>query len=112
MKYIVLTTKHHDGFCLWDTKLTDYNIMNTPFHRDVTKELAEACRQARDCRSAPTIRSATGGIPITRSAVPAARSQKPAPNMERYNQYLKNQLAELIKNYGPLGILWFDGEWE
>ena len=45
MKYIVLTTKHHDGFCLWDTKLTDYNIMNTPFHRDVVKELAAACKK-------------------------------------------------------------------
>ena len=47
MKYIVLTTKHHDGFCLWDTKLTDYNIMHTPFHRDVVKELAAACKKPR-----------------------------------------------------------------
>jgi len=45
MKYIVLTAKHHDGFCLWDTKLTDYNIMNTPFKRDVVKELAAACQK-------------------------------------------------------------------
>ena len=46
MKYIVLTTKHHDGFCLWDTKQTDYNIMNSPFHRDVVKELSAACKRA------------------------------------------------------------------
>src|SRR6478752_6454191 len=46
MKYIVLTAKHHDGFCLWDTKQTDYNIMNTPFHRDVVKELSAACKKA------------------------------------------------------------------
>ena len=45
MKYVVLTTKHHDGFCLWDTKQTDHNIMTSPFHRDVTKELAIACRK-------------------------------------------------------------------
>ena len=45
MKYIVLTTKHHDGFCLWDTKQTDYNIMNSPFHRDVVKELSAACKR-------------------------------------------------------------------
>ncbi len=45
MKYIVLTTKHHDGFCLWDTKLTDYNIMHTPFHRDVVKELADSLQE-------------------------------------------------------------------
>lgn len=45
MKYIVLTAKHHDGFCLWDTKTTDYNIMNTPFGRDVVKELSEECKK-------------------------------------------------------------------
>jgi alpha-L-fucosidase len=46
MKYLVLTTKHHDGFCLWDTKQTDFNIMRSPFGRDMTKELAEACKRA------------------------------------------------------------------
>ena len=45
MGYILFLTKHHDGFCLWDTKQTDYNIMNSPFKRDVVKELAEACRK-------------------------------------------------------------------
>lgn len=45
MKYIVLTAKHHDGFCLWDTQFTDYNIMNSPFKRDVVKELSDACKK-------------------------------------------------------------------
>ena len=45
MKYIILTTKHHDGFCLWNTRQTDFNIMNSPLHRDVVKELAEACKK-------------------------------------------------------------------
>jgi alpha-L-fucosidase len=45
MKYIVFTSKHHDGFCNWDTKYNDYNIMNSPFKRDVMAELAEACRK-------------------------------------------------------------------
>lgn len=45
MRYIVLTTKHHDGFCLWDTKQTDHNIMRTPFKRDVVKELSAACKK-------------------------------------------------------------------
>jgi len=45
MKYMVFTTKHHDGFCMFDTKQTDYNVMNSPFGRDVVKELAEACRK-------------------------------------------------------------------
>ena len=45
MKYLVFTTKHHDGFCMFDTQETDFNIMHSPFGRDVVKELAEACRQ-------------------------------------------------------------------
>ena len=45
VKYIVLTTKHHDGFCLWDTQLTDYNIMKGPFKRDVVRELSDACKK-------------------------------------------------------------------
>jgi alpha-L-fucosidase len=45
MKYLVLTSKHHDGFCLWDTKQTDYSITHTPFKRDILRELAEACKK-------------------------------------------------------------------
>ena len=111
MKYIVLTTKHHDGFCLWDTKLTDYNIMNTPFHRDVTRELADACRQQGIvfCTYHSVCDWRHPDYPL---GSPGGKSQKPDANMDRYNQYLKGQLTELLKNYGPLGVLWFDGEWE
>ncbi|MHC4406089.1 MAG: alpha-L-fucosidase, partial [Planctomycetota bacterium] len=45
MKYLVITSKHHDGFCLWDSKLTDYDMMSTPFQRDVLKELSDACER-------------------------------------------------------------------
>ena len=45
MKYIVFTSKHHDGFCMWDTRYSDHNIMNSPFKRDVMKELSEACKK-------------------------------------------------------------------
>ena len=108
---LVLTSKHHDGFCLWDSKQTDYNIMNTPFHRDVVKELAAACR-------------AEGIVFCTYHSIcdwhhpdyplgsPGGKNRKPSPDMDRYNSYLKLQVKELIQNYGPLGIMWFDGEWE
>ncbi len=111
MKYIVLTTKHHDGFCLWDTKLTDYNIMNTPFHRDVTRELADACRRQGIvfCAYHSICDWRHPDYPL---GSPGGKSPKPDGNMDRYNQYLKGQLTELLKNYGPLGVLWFDGEWE
>ena len=45
MKYVVFTTKHHSGFCIWDTKTTGFNVMNTPFHRDITKEIIDAFRK-------------------------------------------------------------------
>ncbi len=78
MKYIVFTSKHHDGFCMFDTKQTDHNIMNSPFHRDVCKELSEACKR-RASASAPITRSATGTILISRSPAPAARSSARSP---------------------------------
>jgi alpha-L-fucosidase len=111
MKYMVFTSKHHDGFCMWATKHTDYNIMRSPFGRDVVKELAEACRKQGllFCLYHSICDWRHPDYPL---GSPGGRSQKPAPNMERYTTYLKSQLAELIDNYGPLGILWFDGEWE
>jgi alpha-L-fucosidase len=106
MKYMVLTTKHHDGFCLWDTRQTDYNIMNSPFGRDVVKELAEACKK--------------GGIgfgtyystcdwhhpdfPLTS---PGGKVKRETHNLDRYTEYLKAQTRELL-SYGPLFTLWYD----
>src|ERR1051325_1349994 len=111
MKYLVFTSKHHDGFCLWDTKFTDYNIMNTPFGRDVMKELAGACRKQGIvfCTYHSICDWRHPDYPL---GSPGGKSQKPAPNLDRYNDYLKGQVTELIRNYGPLGVMWFDGEWE
>ena len=111
MKYLVLTSKHHDGFCLWDSRYTDYDIMNTPFGRDVIKELSAACRKEGIvfCTYHSICDWRHPDYPL---GSPGGKSQKPSPNMDRYNTYLKNQVAELVHNYGPLGILWFDGEWE
>jgi alpha-L-fucosidase len=107
MKYIVLTTKHHDGFCLFDTKQTDYNIMNSPFHRDVVKELSDACR--RHGLAFGTYYSVVDWHnPDHPHGSPGGRTLKPHPNLDRYEQYLKAQVAELIHNYGPLLVLWFD----
>jgi len=111
MKYLVFTTKHHDGFCNWDTKQTDYNILQTPFGRDVVKELATACR-AEGITFCAYHSICDWRHPDYPLGSPGGRTEKPQPNMDRYNAYLKSQLAELLQNYGPLGILWFDGEWE
>lgn len=111
MKYLVLTSKHHDGFCLWDTQFTDYNIMNAPFGRDVVKELSEACRKQGIifCTYHSICDWRHPDYPL---GSPGGKTQKAAPNLDRYNDYLKRQVAELIQNYGPLGVMWFDGEWE
>ncbi len=111
MRYIVITSKHHDGFCLWDSNLTDYDIMATPFQRDVLKELADACRAegVRFCfyHSIMDWHHPDWG---TRRAWHDRATG--TPDMDRYVPYLKGQLKELLTGYDPLGILWFDGEWE
>ncbi len=108
MRYIVLTTKHHDGFCLWDTKQTDYNIMNSPFKRDVTKELAAACKRQGIAFGAyySTCDWHHEDFPLTSSA--EGRVRRATSNLDRYTDYLKAQITELINNYGPLWTLWFD----
>jgi alpha-L-fucosidase len=107
MKYIVLTTKHHDGFCLWDTKQTDYNIMHTPFKRDVTRELAEACKKQGIAFGVyySTCDWHHPDFPVTS---PGGKTIRETSNLDRYTDYLKAQISELLKNYGPLCTLWFD----
>ncbi len=111
MKYLVLTSKHHDGFCLWPSKYTDYHIGNTPFKRDVMRELADACKKhgIQFCTYHSICDWHHPDYPL---GSPGGSTKKPHPNMPRYFQYLKNQTKEIIDNYGPLGIMWFDGEWE
>ena len=107
MKYIVLTTKHHDGFCLWDTKETDYNIMNTPFGRDVTKELSDACRRAGLAFGAyySTCDWHHPDFPLTS---PGGKTPRATHDLDRYTDYMKAQSRELLVNYGPLLCLWHD----
>jgi len=112
VKYITITTKHHDGFCLFDSKQTDYDIMSTPFKRDVMKELAEACkREGITMCWYHSIMDWHHPDYLPRRNWEKNRSTEGA-NYDRYVAYLKNQLKELTTNYGQIGVLWFDGEWE
>jgi alpha-L-fucosidase len=101
MKYIVVTTKHHDGFCLFDSQFTDYDVMSTPFQRDIMKELSDAAR-----RQGITI---CWYYSIMDWHHPDAQSPESWP---RYVEVMKGQLKELLTNYGRIGVLWFDGEWD
>jgi len=114
MKYIVITSKHHDGFCMWDSKLTDYDIVDTtPFERDVLQELSQACKKhgVRLCfyHSIMDWHHPDAQAPFYPNYNDTKRSN---PDFDRYVEYyMKPQLKELIQDYGPLGVMWFDGEW-
>jgi alpha-L-fucosidase len=112
MKYITITTKHHDGFCLFDSKYTDFDIMTTPFKRDIMKELSEACRiEGIKICWYHSIMDWHHPDYLPRRDWEKTRSTEGA-NYDRYVQHMKNQLKELTTNYGNIGVLWFDGEWE
>ena len=118
MKYAVLTTKHHEGFCLWDSKFTDYKSTNTPAKRDLIKEYVDAFREA--------------GLRIgfyysiidwhhphftvdryhPRRNDPNAQALNEGRDMKVYAQYMRDQVQELLSNYGKIDILWFDFSYE
>jgi alpha-L-fucosidase len=111
MKYIVITSKHHEGFGMWPSKQSDWNIGSTQFKRDPLKELGTACKDAGITLC--IYHSILDWHNPDYSPRRAEDTRKlPPPNMGRYDAYLKAQLKELLTNYGPVGILWFDGEWE
>jgi alpha-L-fucosidase len=113
MKYIVLTSKHHDGFCLFDSKYTDFDVMSTPFKRDILKELADACRKydMKICWYHSIMDWHHPDYLPRRSWETEIRPVDGA-DYKAYFTYLKNQLTEIVTNYGDISILWFDGEWE
>jgi len=99
-KYMVFTSKHHDGFCMFDTRLTTYNSMHSPAHRDFVKELARACRK-EGIKFGVYYSILDWHQPLYKS------------DFQRYvREYLFPQVRELCTNYGPLAVFWFDGGWE
>ena len=110
MKYICFTTKHHDGFCMWDTKFSDYNIMNTPYGKDVLKELAEACKKHGVLLSLyysnPDWHHEYGYNPNSSHQWRCTQTEK--VNLEAYKEYVKNQITELLSNYGEIYTLFWD----
>jgi alpha-L-fucosidase len=112
MKYLVITSKHHDGFCLWDSKLTDWDIASTPYKKDLLEPLAEACRRhgLKFCLYHSIM---DWHHPDWGTKKPwRGNADNPSPDMDAYTAYMKGQLKELLTEYGDVGILWFDGEWE
>ncbi len=112
MKYIVITAKHHDGFCMFGTKQTDFNILTTPFKHDPMLELAAACKKfgLKFCFYY-SIMDWHHPDYLPRRDWEKNRTTEGA-DFNRYFSYMKAQLNELLSNYGDIGVLWFDGEWE
>ncbi|MBQ8311000.1 MAG: alpha-L-fucosidase [Clostridia bacterium] len=110
MKYICFTTKHHDGFCMWDTKYTDYNIMNTPYGKDVLKMLADACKKHGMLLSLyysnPDWHHPKGYNPHTSHQWKAVIDGE--PDTAVYREFVKNQITELLTNYGKIYTFFWD----
>lgn len=111
MRYICLTTKHHDGFCLWNTAQTDYNVMRTPYGRDVVGMLADACHR----RSFPLCLYYSVADWHHPSYPNQGRSHELAgpepgdePDFERYREFLVAQIRELCTQYGEIHGIWWD----
>ena len=114
MKYAVLTTKHHEGFCMFDTKYTDYKCTNTQAGRDLVREYVDAFR-AEGIKVGFYYSLIDWHHPdFTIDAIHPRRYDKDAEqqnegrDMKRYAEYMRNQVTELLTNYGKIDILWFD----
>ncbi len=116
MKYAVITTKHHEGFCLFDSEFTDYDVMNTPAQRDLLKEWVEAFR-AEGLKVGFYYSLLDWHHPdytIDRIHPQSTRTDEEyaklneGRDMEIYRKYLKNQVREILTNYGKIDIIWLD----
>ena len=98
-RYVILVTKHHDGFALWNSKYTDYDVASSPVKTDVVAAVAKACKKY--------------GIELGLyySLWDRHELSHNDPNPDAYVGFMKNQLTELLSNYGDICELWFDGGW-
>ena len=109
MEYLVFTAKHHDGFCMWDTRLTPYNIMNTPYKKDICAMLAEECHKRKfplqfyySCVDWHQVTYPNLGRHHEITTDPALH------DYDAYMEFLKGQIRELCTNYGEIHGIWWD----
>ena len=112
-KYICFTTRHHEGFSMWDTKQSDYNIMNTPYGKDIVRQLADECH-----KQGIGLHLYYSHIDWTREDYPAGRTglttgkDPKKADWNHYYKFMNAQLTELLTNYGKVDGIWFDGWWD
>ncbi len=110
MKYFVITARHHDGFSLWPSEFSDYDIAATPYKKDVLMELKKACDKY-DIMFGTYYSICDWKHPYYPLGSPRGETTKETGDMDKYIPYIKGQTKELIEKYNTR-ILWFDGEWE
>ncbi len=112
-RYITFTTRHHEGFSMWDTKQSDYNIMHTPYGKDIVKQLVDECH-----RQQIGIHLYYSHLDWTRDDYPIGRTGRGTgrtagkANWPVYYDFMNKQLTELLSNYGKINAIWFDGWWD
>jgi alpha-L-fucosidase len=113
MRYVTITSKHHDGFCLFDNRLTGFCIRSTPYRHDVMKLMAEASRRAglHQCWY-HSIMDWHHPDYLPRRDWEAATRPVDGARYARFVRYLHGSVEQLVKNYGDIGVMWFDGQWE
>lgn len=114
-KYICITTRHHDSFSMWDTKYSDYNIVDaTPFKRDILKEIAKECKK-QDIALHLYYSHADwyrDDYPRGRTAKNVTGRDSTRISWDNYYKFMNRQLTELLNNYGKVRAIWFDGWWD
>ena len=110
MKYFIITSRHHDGFSLWPTEYSDYNIMATPYKKDVLMEMKKACDKY-GILFGTYYSICDWKHPLYPLGSPGGKTKKETGDMEKFIPLIKLQTKELIEKYNTK-ILWFDGEWE
>src|ERR1700756_237834 len=111
-KYMVFTTKHHDGFCMFDSAYTDYKITRTPYGKDIVGQLAQACREddmPLGFYYSPPDMHHPGFRDTSKLARENWHGQPERPEWQSYLAYMQLQLRELLTRYGPVALIWFDG---
>ncbi|SMD04948.1 alpha-L-fucosidase [Pedobacter nyackensis] len=108
-KYMIFTTKHHDGFALWPTKYSDYNISNAPYKKDIVKEIVDAYT-AEGIDVYLYFSVLEWNNPNYMGKAPKTDEEK--KNFDKFLQYTRNQLLELLANYPKMKGFWFDGTWD
>ncbi len=110
MKYFIITSRHHDGFSLWPTDYSDYDISATPYQKDVLMEMKNACDK-QEILFGTYYSICDWKHPLYPLGSPGGKTKKETGDMEKFIPFIKGQTRELIEKYHSK-ILWFDGEWE